>query len=280
MKEEACKCGRRLGHPGLCKAKRRIGIKGRIGRLLKTDFAHGTLACYNAKKCRCEPCRTANREYERERAKKLARGITNRVISARRVREHLLALSAQGIGYKTVADAAQVGKTILQEVRSGRRKHVRQETERRVLAVKAEDVTHDRILVDAASTRQLIDELVAEGYAKAQLARWLGSKTPALQIADREKVRARTALDVERLYIRLKRQPQPKSRGGGRLMASGRTWRLIDQLLEDGYSQKQLSEWLGVKALPNRHPHVRETTARRIAHLYQRIHEGFMRRAS
>ncbi|MBV9611697.1 MAG: hypothetical protein JO091_04460 [Acidobacteriaceae bacterium] len=202
------------------------------------------------------------------------------MIPARRVRDHLFALSAQGIGYKTVGDAAKVGKTILQEVRSGRRKHVREETERRVLAVKAEDVTHDRILVDAVPTRKLIDELIAEGYAKAQLARWLGSKTPALQIAHRDKVRARTALDVKRLYIRLKGEPQPKSRGGGRLIASGPTWRLIDQLLEDGYSQKQLAEWLGIKYLPNRHPHVRETTALRIAYLCQRILDGFMRRAS
>ncbi|MBV9085543.1 MAG: hypothetical protein JOZ62_22945, partial [Acidobacteriaceae bacterium] len=175
--------------------------------LAQNRFRSWDAGLLQRKKCRCQPCRTANREYERERAEKLARGITTRVIPARRVRDHLFALSAQGIGYKTVGDAAKVGKTILQEVRSGRRKHVREETERRVLAVKAEGVTHDRILVDAAPTRKLIDELTAEGYAKAQLARWLGSKTPALQIAHRDKVRARTALDVKRLYIRLKGEP-------------------------------------------------------------------------
>ena len=37
---------------------------------LPTKWEHGTRACYVATKCRCEPCRKANRDYASERNKK------------------------------------------------------------------------------------------------------------------------------------------------------------------------------------------------------------------
>jgi hypothetical protein len=123
--------------------------------------------------------------------------VWNGLVPADAVKRHLRMLSRQGVGYKSVAIAADVSRTVLADVIAGK-PQIRAETERRVLAVDREAIgagTH----VDARPTWMLIRRLLDEGFRKGEIARRLGRKKPALQIR-RGQVTAQTAADVERLY--------------------------------------------------------------------------------
>lgn len=124
--------------------------------------------------------------------------VWNGLVDAAPVRKHLRRLSRAGVGYKSVAIAADVGRTTLAGILSGKKTRIRKRAAQRVLAVTAEAVA-DHALVDAAATWRLIEKLLARGFTSAELARRLGMKTPAIQIGKRQ-VLARTALAVERLY--------------------------------------------------------------------------------
>lgn len=203
--------------------------------------SHGTRSRY-VLGCRCDECKTANREAARirdERAreavahlplnpggpcpgfdgKPCARGRTlNRasgpvcidclklaawdgLVDATPVREHLLKLSAQGVGYKSVGEAADVGKTSLFRVMTGQKTRIRKRAADRVLAVDAQAVA-DWGLVPAGETRKMLRALEEEYLTKGRLALELGAKYPALQIGETKHVRARTAHRVKRLYKR------------------------------------------------------------------------------
>lgn len=163
-------------------------------------FEHGTRARYNAARCRCFKCRRASARYESER---VARGVFNGLVPASAARAHILALSAQGVGYKSVADAASVARSVVAKVRSGERTQVRAQTAQRILAVDA-GAAADGALVDATETQALLSKLIAEGHRKTKIAALLGyqATAPALQFRG-DKVTARTALKVRRLYSEL-----------------------------------------------------------------------------
>jgi hypothetical protein len=161
------------------------------------DRPHGTRLRYLAG-CRCMLCRAANSRYECERAAARRRGRGNGIVDASRARAHLLRLSRAGVGRDAVRHASDVSRTVLQGIAAGRKTMIRAETERRILAVDA-SARADGSLVPAGRTWQRIDELLEEGYTKAFIARALGAKTPALQVR-RDRILARTAVKVERLY--------------------------------------------------------------------------------
>lgn len=203
--------------------------------------SHGTRSRYVIG-CRCDECKTANREAVRDRdarareavahlplnpggpcpgfeGKPCARGRTltrasgpvcmdclklaawDGLVDATPVREHLRKLSAQGVGYKSVGEAADVGKTSLFRVMTGAKKRIRKQAADRVLAVDAQAVA-DWGLVPAGETRKMLRALQEEYLTKGRLALELGYAQPALQIGDRSHVRARTAHRVKRLYKR------------------------------------------------------------------------------
>lgn len=159
-------------------------------------YAHGTRARYNAARCRCLPCRRANARYEMERQSRPFNGL----VPAAPAQAHLFALSAQGVGYKSAADAASVARSVVAKIRSGERTQVRAQTAARILAVDAQAVA-DGALVSAEETWRLLDDLRAQGYPKRRLALLMGSqaKDPALQVRT-ERIQAKTALRVRRLY--------------------------------------------------------------------------------
>ena len=86
----------------------------------------------------------------------------------------------------------------------------------RILAVTAVQARGGQ-RVDAGPTWALIEELVAAGYTRAQLARELGSRaaSPTLQLG-RDLVRASTARAVEDLHHRLIGRTGPGRAGGRR----------------------------------------------------------------
>jgi hypothetical protein len=162
-----------------------------------TRFAHATRAPYTSG-CRCAACRKANTEYARKRAKAIIFHGKNNLVSADRARKHLFNLSRRGVGRRAVAAACDVSETVLGEIRVQRKTSIRRYTESRILAVTPE-ATLDRALIPAKQTWVQIQRLLREGFTKAELARRLGYKSPALQI-NRKRVTAANAARVDRFY--------------------------------------------------------------------------------
>jgi hypothetical protein len=164
---------------------------------LSAEKPHGTRLKYMGG-CKCMLCRAANSRYEVGRDAARKAGDWNGIVGAGKARSHIHELSAQGVGYKAVGDACNVSKTVLAEIRSGKKRRIRQRTERAILAV-TRDATADRALIDAAPTWVKINELLREGFTKAELARRLGYKSPAIQLK-RFAVTAKSAMRVDRFY--------------------------------------------------------------------------------
>ena len=172
------------------------------------------------------------------------------LVSARRARAHLRALSAAGVGYKSVAAAADVSKTVLRMVLSGERRQIRHDAERRILAVTA-DAVADSAPVDARATWRLLEDLLARGFTRTRLARELGQRGPGLQVG-RERVLARTELAVRRMHARLvaerEREQAEHARGREerrlevRAALEGRTLEAAAEILE--MSKAELLELL------------------------------------
>lgn len=156
-------------------------------------FACGTRARYVCG-CRCDDCRRANREYARGRA----RAEFNGLVAAERARAHLVALSAAGVGKRAVAASSDVALTVIAEIRQGLKKQIRAATERRILSVDAGAIA-DHAVVSAKEALAAVRLMRRAGYTKGEIAQRLGAQTPALQIALKGRMLARTRLAVERL---------------------------------------------------------------------------------
>lgn len=180
--------------------------------------AHGSYAKAVAERCGCEACRAAKAAYNRRRNQAITRPdeVWLPYVSAEPARRHLAALSAAGVGLKTVARLSGVSHGALSKIVYGEpgrgrppSRRVRPRTLEAILAVKVSDAAAKH-RVSAGPTWQLIDELVAAGYTRAELARGLGSRAaiPNLQIG-RRTVLASTARSVELMHRKLMRRRQP-----------------------------------------------------------------------
>jgi hypothetical protein len=161
---------------------------------------HGTRLRYMGG-CRCIPCRAANSRYETERAAARKAGDWNGLVSAAKARKHLAKLSQAGIGRRSVAAACDISLTVICEIKSGKKKQIRARTSRKILSVTREAI-QDGTLIKGDRTWKLINRLLSEGFSKAELARRLGYKTPAIQIKPC-RITARTARRVERFYRKI-----------------------------------------------------------------------------
>lgn len=197
----------------------------RPARELAASRPHGDRLRYLAG-CRCADCRRANTQYETARARARKSGDWNGYVPAGATREHLTKLSAAGVGYKQAADAAKVSASIVAKILCGERRQVRARTERSILAVTTA-VAADHALVDAAPSWKLIEQLLAQGFTKAHLARELGYERPAIQLG-RTQCTVRNAYDVQQLHDRIRRVP-----------AKGFE-RLVTLLREEGYRQERI----------------------------------------
>src|SRR6516165_6198001 len=77
---------------------------------------HGTRARYVAARCRCLLCRAAASRYECERDARRRAGDYRGLVSAQEARDHILALGKKGIGYRSVAAAASVARSIVAQI--------------------------------------------------------------------------------------------------------------------------------------------------------------------
>jgi len=165
---------------------------------LAKDKPHGVRMKYLGG-CRCLPCRGAYSQYETDRQREIKEsGRKTGYVSADEAREHLIMLSKNGVGRRSVHHASGVADSILHEIKLGRRKRIFAKTEHRILQV--DDTAKGAAgIVPAGPTWTLINELLEEGFTKSYLAERLGRKVPALQI-HKERVTVKTAVTIERLY--------------------------------------------------------------------------------
>lgn len=171
---------------------------------VRTTRSHGTHAKYVVDKCRCTECRAANTAYERARTRRVAPPY----VDATEAREHIAWLSTQGVGMKTVAQASGMSHSAIIKIVYGNQtrgmapsKRIRPQTAARILAVTPADAA-DGARVDATRTWEQVNDLVAAGMPRRQIAEHLG-QTRALNLG-RSLVTARSAriiADLHRQYL-------------------------------------------------------------------------------
>lgn len=132
---------------------------------------HGTYVKYTIEKCRCEPCKQANREYEQRRRRRKAYGGEHwGWTDAEPVRAYVRSLMApkkgrtNGMGWKRIADAAGLSRSTVWKLLYGPKdrgpsKRIRIENAAKLLAVNPD--LADRATVPAAMTHNLCSEIVA-----------------------------------------------------------------------------------------------------------------------
>jgi len=172
---------------------------------------HGKHSTYS-KGCRCEPCTVAHRVYTREYLRRVRRAkqgvgppVEPKVISANEARRHLLHLKKHGIGCRHVADKTGISYKAIQDIRSGRKKGLWRETEKKILDCFADDFS-DNHYVDSTYTRMLIQELFDAGYTLTQINKIRG-KTPAQKVVTGKSIRLRKQKEIERIHFQLLRRP-------------------------------------------------------------------------
>lgn len=179
-----------------------------------SDRDHGTRAKYVVEKCRCKPCKQANRREENHRTRQQAYGQWQPYIDAEPVRQHVRALEAYGIGWKGVARLAGVSTGCVSKLLYGDPKRNMAPSKRilpknaaKILAVKA---TPENLgggaAVEGAGPRRRLQALVAGGWPQTQLASRLGMNPGNFNMllhAEGAEVRAATARAVTALYEQL-----------------------------------------------------------------------------
>ena len=170
---------------------------------------HGTRAAYVADRCRCTPCREANRLQAAARRRAQAYGRWRPFVDAAAARRHIRRLRAAGLGVDRIVELSGVGSGTIRQLiygdpRTGRPvARIRAETEAAVLAVEPSRPAPGA-LVPATATQAQVGDLLDAGYTLADLAAELGRSTSSLTGSlARARVRAGTADDIARLHQRL-----------------------------------------------------------------------------
>jgi hypothetical protein len=175
---------------------------------LSSNKRHGHKMRYMAG-CRCWRCRAANTAYEQQLNENRLRYGPNDLVTTDRVRQHLKFLQQFGMGHKTVAKHARVGKTVLAEILWYGKQQMRRRSETRVLAVQPTlDTLPRNRNVPASETVAKIRQLVRWGYPKALVNRdALGLDGFGLQIPSLEgktsTVTVKTAVKIRDYFARI-----------------------------------------------------------------------------
>lgn len=182
---------------------------------------HGTYACYSfgpepggdtSKGCRCDPCRAAVRDYERERRRRAEPAY----VSATPAREHVAWLSTQGVGLKQVAKMAGVSHGSLWKLVYGKRhadgsqvpsKRIRPEAAAAILAV-TPSAGAGGSRVPAGPVWADVQSLLARGWTKSKISAAIGQNGRGLQLGA-ELVTRRNAAAIRALLD----QPVPTDVG-------------------------------------------------------------------
>ena len=229
---------------------------------------HGSRAKYVVEKCRCKPCKKANRREENHRTRQQTYGRWQPYVDAEPIREHVRALGAYGIGWKRVAKLAGVQATVVSKLLYGDRrrgmgpsKGLRPENAEKILAVRAvPENLGSAVGVEGAGTRRRLQVLVAGGWPQAQLAPRLDmgpGNFGTLIHAEGVEVLAATARSVTALYEQLWRADpvehgvtlQAASRARNQARANG--WAPVGAWDDDTIDDPEaFPDWTGLCGTP------------------------------
>lgn len=193
---------------------------------------HG-YARYRLNQCHCLVCKRANSVYSKRVTMAKLTGAWCPYIDAEPVRQHVMALSRAGIGYKRIARLAGVNYSRIQALTFGHNgeapsKRIRPAIASRILAVRPSiDNLADGQRVDATGTVRRIHALAAIGWSLAEQAQQVGcSKQNIHRISGGALVTAGNARRIAVLYDRLSMTTAPDSAGARRIrkMATDRVW--------------------------------------------------------
>lgn len=166
---------------------------------------HGTRAKYVNEKCRCFPCRLANAEYSVLMAEKRRAGDQEPTwaddATLARVRAHVRSLQRRRLGLRRIAEIAGLSGERLKQIVAGRgAARVRMETAEAILGVSPTATPAGGAHVPAAETWRLLEELLAAGARKGEIARALGYEGRRLSDIGRERVTQRLAERVREVH--------------------------------------------------------------------------------
>lgn len=158
----------------------------------EADHQHGTDLAYKLDRCRCRPCRDAHSEaaLALSKAKAYGRYDLGRV-DAQEAREHLLRLSAAGVGYKRAAELAGIATTTAAGIIYGRpergegpRKRIERRVHEAILAVRPGlESVRDGRRVPGHGTRRRLEALGWLGYSVNEISARSGVERQALDHA-------------------------------------------------------------------------------------------------
>lgn len=173
---------------------------------LATDKPHGLRSRYMGG-CRCLKCRMANSNYETARSAARRSGEWNGLVDTAPALEHICKLRRNGVGFKTIAHAASIAPSTMWKIITKKRTKMRAMALKRLLAVTTA-ARADHALIPANSLWRRINQLLEEGYTKAELAKRMGYKSAALQFR-KDFVTVRNDADVARLHRQLLGEAAP-----------------------------------------------------------------------
>ncbi|SHL73576.1 hypothetical protein [Streptomyces yunnanensis] len=183
----------------------------------KTLPPHGTLSRHKYHGCKCATCYEGYRTYQRSRHRKQGYGTWQPYVDAEPIRQHLLKLREQGIGFTRVAELAGLYPAtvggFLYDLGNNRPRKVkaRPEIAARILAVTADTTQPWRM--DATGTRRRLQALAANGWPFKSLGPHIGVHPATVaRLLHQDHVYASTATAVADTYQSLA-EDQPEQHG-------------------------------------------------------------------
>lgn len=159
---------------------------------------HGSYVKYKIDDCRCPDCTAANSQYGRD----LRARLEPPYVAAGTARDHVRELMAAGVGLKQIVKVSGVSQGAMWKLMYGKNgvpsKRIRRSTEQRLLAITPADAAAGA-KVDATRSWVLLDELIAAGVPKSQIATHLGQRGPGLQLG-RDEITARNAAAIADMH--------------------------------------------------------------------------------
>jgi hypothetical protein len=225
-------------------------------------FAHGTRSRYVAGKCRCEPCRGANRQYYHElqrRAKEAAAFIVAPLVPV--AQKWRGPLGRKRTRYYAQACPGANGQPC------PNKSHLRKDSKGGVCGVCRLKLVWNG-LVDAAPAREHLKKLSAAGVGRRAVHEATGVANTVLSdiLSGRKlKVMARTSKEI--LGV------DEGALADGARVPAWRTWRRINKILKCGYSKSDIAKELGYKtrALQIRKDYVLLRTEHKVKKIYDDI---------
>ena len=213
-------CKRQLARAAIeaRQAHREAGRARRDCQHSRARHTHGTRAAYVSDRCRCADCAAANAAYMVNRYKANAYGRWAPYVDAAPARDHLLALTGNGLSINQIAATTGISARRFKDITRGRAynkpasKQVRADTARAILAMPPDaEPWKPGIRVDALGTRRRVRALTAIGFTPKMIAAYTNSQVGSVERwLQAGTVTHATATKVRLVYARLHLEAPPQ----------------------------------------------------------------------